>query len=136
MPGVAAKAHGELDVLLSTDVLSEGQNVQQAQAVLSYDMPWNPQRVVQRNGRVIRLRSPHTTAFLYTLMPNGDELDQLLGLEARLQAKIRAANASMGMETPVLATEESEQRIYEGMRDYADRLAEGDVTLLEEDEWE
>ena len=134
LPRVAAEQEGELDVLLSTDVLSEGQNLQQAQAVLSYDMPWNPQRVVQRNGRVIRLRSPHTAAFLYTLMPNDDELDELLGLEARLQAKIRAANASMGMETPVLATEESERRIYEGMRDYADRLGDGDVTLLDEDE--
>ena len=49
---------GEVDLLLSTDVLSEGQNLQQAQAVISYDMPWNPQRVVQRNGRVIRLRAP------------------------------------------------------------------------------
>ena len=71
MPGAAASEHGEIDVLLSTDVLSEGQNLQQAQAVLSYDMPWNPQRVVQRNGRVIRLRSPHETAFLYTLLPRG-----------------------------------------------------------------
>ena len=50
---------GEVDVILSTDILSEGQNLQQAQAVLSFDMPWNPQRVVQRNGRIIRLRSPH-----------------------------------------------------------------------------
>ena len=134
MPGAAASEHGEIDVLLSTDVLSEGQNLQQAQAVLSYDMPWNPQRVVQRNGRVIRLRSPHETAFLYTLLPRDDELDELLGLEARLQAKIRAANASMGMESPVLATEASAQRIYEGMRDFTDRLADGDVTLLDEDE--
>lgn len=47
-------ADGEVGLLLSTDVLSEGQNLQQAQAVISYDMPWNPQRVVQRNGRVIR----------------------------------------------------------------------------------
>ena len=60
---------GEVDVLLSTDILSEGQNLQQAQAVLSYDMPWNPQRVVQRNGRVIRLRSLHEAAYLYTLLP-------------------------------------------------------------------
>ena len=134
IPGAAASEHGEIDVLLSTDVLSEGQNLQQAQAVLSYDMPWNPQRVVQRNGRVIRLRSPHETAFLYTLLPRDDELDELLGLEARLQAKIRAANASMGMETPVLATEASAQRIYEGMRDFTDRLADGDATLLDEDE--
>ena len=123
-----------IDVLLSTDILSEGQNLQQAQAVLSYDMPRNPQRVVQRNGRVIRLRSPHETAFLYTLLPRDDELDEILGIEARLQAKIRTANASMGMETLVLATEASAQRIYEGMRDYAGRLTNGDVTLLDEDE--
>ena len=48
---IAASALGHADVvdlLLATDVLSEGQNLQQAQAVISYDMPWNPQRVVQR----------------------------------------------------------------------------------------
>ncbi len=50
---------GEVDLLLGNDVLSEGQNLQQAAAVISYDMPWNPQRVVQRYGRVIRLRSDH-----------------------------------------------------------------------------
>ncbi|MYA00906.1 MAG: hypothetical protein F4Y35_03895 [Chloroflexi bacterium] len=129
---------GEIDVLLSTDVLSEGQNLQQAQAVLSYDMPWNPQRVVQRNGRVIRLRSPHDMVFLYTLMPQDDELDELLGLEARLRAKIRAANASMGMENPVLEGEVSIQRVYAGayeeIREFADRLARGDATLLDEDQ--
>ena len=124
---------GEIDVLLSTDVLSEGQNLQQAQAVLSYDMPWNPQRVVQRNGRVIRLRSHHDMVFLYTLMPQDDELEELLRLEAALQAKIRAANASMGMETPVLAGEASVQRIYEGIKDFADRLASNDASLLDED---
>src|SRR5439155_25655404 len=55
---------GEVDLLLSTDVLSEGQNLQQAGAVISYDMPWNPQRVVQRNGRVIRLKSEHDEVHL------------------------------------------------------------------------
>jgi superfamily II DNA or RNA helicase len=124
---------GEIDVLLSTDVLSEGQNLQQAQVVLSYDMPWNPQRVVQRNGRVIRLRSHHDTVFLYTLMPQDDELEELLQLEAALQAKIRAANASMGMETPVLAGEASVQRIYEGMKDFTERLRSNDASLLDED---
>ena len=128
-----AQHGGEIDVLLSTDVLSEGQNLQQAQAVLSYDMPWNPQRVVQRNGRVIRLRSPHDMAFLYTLMPQDNELDELLGLEAALQAKIKAANASMGMETPVLADEASIQRIYEGMKQFTNRLAANDASLLDED---
>ena len=68
--------HGEVDVILSTDILSEGQNLQQAQAVLSFDMPWNPQRVVQRNGRIIRLRSPHDTAYLYTLLLQAWRLGQ------------------------------------------------------------
>ena len=105
---------GEVDVLISTDILSEGQNLQQAQAVLSYDMPWNPQRVVQRNGRIIRLRSSHSTAYLYTLLPKQGDLDRLLKLEAKLQAKIMAANASVGMETPVLADVEMESQVYAG----------------------
>lgn len=123
---------GEVNVLLSTDILSEGQNLQQAQAVLSFDMPWNPQRVVQRNGRVIRLRSPHDTAYLYTLLPRRGDLDRLLRLEAKLQAKIMAANASVGMETPVLADVESESQVYADLNTYVERLEAGDVTLLDE----
>ena len=123
---------GEVDVLLSTDVLSEGQNLQQAQAVLSFDMPWNPQRVVQRNGRVIRLRSPHETAYLYTLLPTQGDLDRLLRLEAALQAKILAANVSVGMETPVLAGMVSESQIYSDLGDFASRLSSGGSSLLDE----
>ncbi len=125
---------GEVDVLLSTDILSEGQNLQQAQAVLSFDMPWNPQRVVQRNGRVIRLRSPHDTAYLYTLLPERGDLNRLLRLEAKLQAKIMAANASVGMETPVLADVESESLVFADLSAYVERLEAGDVTLLNERE--
>ena len=122
---------GEVDVILSTDILSEGQNLQQAQAVLSFDMPWNPQRVVQRNGRIIRLRSPHNTAYLYTLLPKQGDLDRLLKLEAKLQAKIMAANASVGMETPVLADVETESQVYADLSTFVERLSGGDPTLLD-----
>lgn len=132
-PGVRPQG-GEVDVLLSTDVFSEGQNLQQAQAVLSFDMPWNPQRVVQRNGRIIRLRSPHETAHLYTLLPEQGDLDRLLKLEAKLRAKIIAANASVGMETPVLAQMGSESQIYADLDAFAGRLAAGDAALLDERE--
>ena len=125
---------GEVDVIISTDILSEGQNLQQAQAVLSFDMPWNPQRVVQRNGRIIRLRSPHDTAYLYTLLPEQGDLDRLLRLEAKLQAKIKAANASMGMETPVLADMKTESQVYADLGTFVGRLSDGDATLLEEQE--
>jgi hypothetical protein len=120
-------AEGEVDLLLSTDVLSEGQNLQQAQAVVSYDMPWNPQRVVQRNGRVIRLLSPHDEVFLTTMLPEPGELEEMLRLEILVRAKIRAAGI-YGMEVEVIDEIESE------LRQYAEKLAGADVELLAEEE--
>ena len=129
-------ARREVDLLLSTDVLSEGQNLQQAQAVISYDMPWNPQRVVQRNGRVIRLRSPHDEVLLTTMLPEPGELERLLGLEARIQAKIVAAGV-YGMESEVIeGSPQEEQRTYEELRAYSQRLVDGDAELLDEGEVE
>ncbi len=119
---------GAVDLLLSTDVLSEGQNLQQAQAVISYDMPWNPQRVVQRNGRVIRLLSPHEEVFLATMLPAPGELERLLGLEARIQGKIKAASGVYGMESEVIEGLEVE------LRSFAGRLAAGDPELAQEAE--
>ena len=128
---------GEVDVLLSTDVLSEGQNLQQAQAVISDDMPWNPQRVVQRNGRVIRLLSDHDEVFLTTMLPVDGELEELLRLEATVRAKIRAAGV-FGMESEVIEGIGVELRNYAEeleaeLRDHAGRLVAGDVDLTAED---
>lgn len=122
----------EVDLLLATDVLSEGQNMQQAQAVISYDMPWNPQRVVQRNGRVIRLMSPHTEVFLTTMLPEPGELDELLGLEATIQGKIKAAGV-FGMESDVIEAAAIEYERGES-RAFADRLETADEDLLVEQE--
>jgi superfamily II DNA or RNA helicase len=118
---------GEVDLLLSIDVLAEGQNLQQASCVISFDMPWNPQRVVQRNGRVIRLRSPHEQVNLFTMLPREGELELLLQLEATIRRKIVAANL-YGMESAVLEGVEPE------LRSYAQRLVEEDSTLLDEDD--
>jgi hypothetical protein len=118
---------GEVDLLLSTDVLSEGQNLQQAQAVISYDMPWNPQRVVQRNGRVIRLLSRHDEVFLTTMLPEPGALEEMLKLETLVRAKIRAASV-YGMEVEVIDGVESE------LRQYAERLAGGEVELLADED--
>jgi hypothetical protein len=118
---------GEVDLLLSTDVLSEGQNLQQAAQVISYDMPWNPQRVVQRYGRVIRLKSPHLRVVLTTMLPIPGELETLLGLEATIRRKILAASV-YGLDAEVV-----EGMALQDLRAYAARLAGGDSTLLEDD---
>jgi PLD-like domain/Helicase conserved C-terminal domain/SNF2-related domain len=92
----------EKDLLITTDVLAEGQNLQQARYIVNYDMPWNPMRLVQRNGRIDRLNSPFAgqEIYLYNLFPAG-ELDEILKLYERLLRKIAHANISVGMEAPV-----------------------------------
>lgn len=126
---------GEVDLLVATDVLSECQDLQQAQSVVSFDFPWNPQRVVQRNGRVIRLKSPHTEVFLHTLLPKPGDLEDALRLEARVRAKIAAANAAVGMESQVLADTAIESRIFADLEGLATRLGY-DETVLDEIEGE
>lgn len=130
---------GEVDLMISTDVLSEGQNLQEAQAVVSFDLPWNPQRVVQRNGRIIRLRSPFAddVVFLFTILPKPGDLEDALRLEARVRGKIAAANATFGMENPVLADVEAAQRTYtdealEDLEGFFGRIAAGDASVLDE----
>ena len=100
---------GEVDLLLSNDVLSEGQNLQQAAAVISYDIPWNPQRMVQRYGRVIRLKSPHRDVHLTTMLPEPGELEEILRLEIGIRRKIVAARP-YGMEVHVVDDMEEEVR--------------------------
>lgn len=100
-------------------------------------MPWNPQRVVQRNGRVIRLLSHHDEVFLTTMLPVEGELEELLRLEATVRAKIRAAGV-FGMESEVIEGIEVELRNYAEeleaeLRDHAGRLVAGDVDLTAED---
>jgi len=124
----------EVDLLLATDVLAEGQNLQEAQAVISYDLPWNPQRVVQRYGRVIRLKSPHREVYLYTMLPEEGALEEVLRLEARVRTKIAIANATFGMEAKILSDMQIEERNYADLKDLTTRLSRGDETVLDEGE--
>ena len=119
----------EVDLLLSNDVLSEGQNLQQAAAVISYDFPWNPQRVVQRYGRVIRLKSEHERVFLTTMLPAAGDLEPMLKLEARIRFKLAAAKL-YGMDVAVVEPDEGEAE--QEVLSFAERLAGGDPALLRE----
>ncbi len=91
----------ELNLLLSTDVLSEGQNLQDASVVVNYDLHWNPVRMVQRIGRVDRIGSPHQRIDVYNFHPE-DKLEELLGLMDRLYQKLDAINRSVGLDASVL----------------------------------
>lgn len=90
-----------IDILISTDILSEGQNLQDASIVINYDLHWNPVRMVQRVGRLDRIGSPHETIHVYNFFPE-EELEELLGLLARLQEKLNAINRTVGLDASIL----------------------------------
>jgi hypothetical protein len=90
------KSKDLFDVLVTSDVLAEGVNLQQAGRMVNYDLPWNPMRLVQRHGRIDRIGSPHKRVYIDCFFP-AENLDRLLGLEATLQRKIAYANAAVGV---------------------------------------
>jgi hypothetical protein len=85
----------EFDLIITTDVLAEGVNLQQAAQIVNYDLPWNPMRIVQRHGRVDRIGSQHETVDLGLFFPS-KRLDVLLGLERTLERKLAQAEAAVG----------------------------------------
>jgi hypothetical protein len=79
----------ETDLLIATDLVSEGLNLQDAERVVHYDLPWSPARLAQRVGRIDRLGSPHASVVSVTFLPP-EPLVQALAVEERLAAKVRA----------------------------------------------
>ncbi len=75
--------------LIATDMASEGLDLQDADQVIHYDLPWTPLRLEQRVGRIIRLGSEHTTAAVCWFVPPAN-IEGRLQLEARIAAKARA----------------------------------------------
>jgi helicase-like protein len=78
-----------VDVLLATDLLSEGLDLQDAERVVHYDLPWSPARVAQRVGRIDRLASPHRDIHTVAFLPPAP-LARALALEHRLALKVAA----------------------------------------------
>jgi hypothetical protein len=84
-----------VDILIATDVLAEGFNLQDAADVVSYDLPWNPVRLIQRVGRIDRAGSPHRTVRCHNFLPDRT-LDLYLGLVDRIGAKLETIRAGPG----------------------------------------
>ena len=79
----------ETDVLIATDLLSEGLNLQDAERVVHYDLPWSPARLAQRVGRIDRLGSSHASITTVTFLPP-PALARALAIEERLATKVSA----------------------------------------------
>jgi superfamily II DNA or RNA helicase len=94
----------KIDIILSTDVLSEGLNLQTAKYLINYDLHWNPTRMIQRAGRIDRIGSPFKKIFVYNFFPE-DELEELLKLVEILQNKIIDIDKSVGLDQTILGEE-------------------------------
>ena len=105
MPETAARPRDEIRILLATDVVSEGQNLQDCARVLNYDLHWNPVRLIQRFGRVDRIGTEHDVIYLHNTWPDV-AVDSNLSLTARLSSRIQLFHDLIGLDNRLLSEAE------------------------------
>ena len=118
----------EIDLLISTDVLSEGQNLQDCGYLLNYDLHWNPTRMVQRAGRIDRIGTEFDVLWIYNMFPDRG-LERLLGLVDSLSRKIADIDR-LGMLDASVLGEEVHPQTFNSLK----RIREEDNTIIEEEE--
>ncbi|MDN6556681.1 MAG: phospholipase D-like domain-containing protein [Acidipropionibacterium acidipropionici] len=118
----------ELRILVATDVVSEGQNLQDAHVVVNYDLPWAIIRLIQRAGRVDRMGQTSDTVWIYTMVH--DNLEEVLNLRQRISHRL-ANNAQVFGSDEKFFGGPDETRLlaglYNGRFDDADAEGEDDV---------
>lgn len=125
---VAPDAVGEIDLLIATDCISEGQNLQDCDTLINYDIHWNPVRIIQRFGRVDRLGSKNTQIQLINFWPNM-ELDEYINLEARVSGRMVLLDISATGEENVIDESSTEMNDLEYRRKQLQQLKDTVVDL-------
>jgi hypothetical protein len=95
----------EVRILIATDVVSEGQNLQDCGRVLNYDLHWNPVRMIQRFGRVDRIGTEYSEIHLNNMWPDTD-IDNTLSLTDRLLNRIQSFHDLIGLDNKLLDSRE------------------------------
>ncbi|WP_201262162.1 helicase-related protein [Lysinibacillus mangiferihumi] len=127
---VDSKRTEEIDILFATDCISEGQNLQDCDYLINYDIHWNPVRVIQRFGRIDRIGSTNTQIQLVNFWPNMD-LDEYINLEERVKGRMKILNTSASGEEDILDTSSKEMNDLEYRRNQLKAL-QNDVLNLED----
>ena len=110
---------GEIDLLIATDCISEGQNLQDCDYLVNYDIHWNPVRIIQRFGRIDRIGSVNSAVHLVNFWPTED-LNKYINLKNRVEARMALVDLSATFEDNVLKNEEIEDLISDDLR-YRDK---------------
>ncbi len=121
-------SENEIDILISTDVLSEGQNLQDCGILLNYDLHWNPTRMVQRAGRIDRIGSEFQTLWVYNMFPE-EGLERLLRLVESLSRKIEDIDSAGFLDASVLG-----ETVHPRNFNTLNRIMDEDDSVIEEQE--
>ena len=97
----------EIDVLIATDCISEGQNLQDCDYLINYDIHWNPVRIIQRFGRIDRIGSRNKVIQLVNFWPNVT-LDEYIDLKARVETRMKIVDMTATGDDNLLQEEKSD----------------------------
>lgn len=97
--------HGEIDVLIATDCISEGQNLQDCDLLINYDIHWNPVRIIQRFGRIDRIGSPNAAIGMINFWPT-DDLNSYINLRNRVESRMALVDLTATSQDNVLQPDE------------------------------
>ena len=122
------KLNEEIDILIATDCISEGQNLQDCDYLINYDIHWNPVRIIQRFGRIDRIGSMNEKIQLVNFWPDMD-LDDYIDLKGRVEARMKVSVlTSTGDDNPLSVEEQGDLKY---RRDQLERLKEEVVDIEE-----
>lgn len=117
-----------IDLLIATDCVSEGQNLQDCDICINYDIHWNPVRIVQRFGRIDRIGSKNDFIQLVNFWPNVS-LDEYINLNARVENRMTLVDATATGDDNIIA---SEQADLDYRKEQLKKLQDGDLQDLED----
>lgn len=118
----------DIDILIATDCVSEGQNLQDCDICINYDIHWNPVRIVQRFGRIDRIGSKNEYIQLVNFWPNVS-LDEYINLNARVENRMTLVDATATGDDNIIA---SEQADLDYRKEQLKKLQEGNLQDLED----
>ena len=126
--GKLQNVDGEIDILIATDCISEGQNLQDCDYLINYDIHWNPVRIIQRFGRVDRLGSRNEQIQLVNFWPSV-ELDEYINLENRVKQRMKMLDLSATGEDDVIAEDSNTMKDLEYRRNQLVQLQDAVIDL-------
>ena len=113
---------GDIDLLIATDCISEGQNLQDCDYLINYDIHWNPVRIIQRFGRIDRIGSKNAKIQLVNFWPNVS-LDEYINLKSRVVARMKiSVMTATGDDNPISAEEKGDLEYRKDQRRREGRL--------------